>query len=399
MSDSAFYSLCPLRLKSQMIWLNLLGIITIGCGLSIKNIGLTVAGCSIAFGSSAPIIYRGIRHKIPKIISPIQRLTLISCIAILIAIFVLLRIGGFFDNLSTLSARTQWEVIGVLGLWSGAIGQMGIATLAAYVSWRQYIVSRDLTIEQNRLNYQQNIITQQQTIDNYFQGISDLVLDDKGFLEDWPQERSFAIGRTAALLGSVNAMGKARVIRFLSRSKLLTPLKRDLRLGRVILNGNGGYDEDRIYGIRVINLGVILVESDIAQTDLRCTDLSDANLIRSNLSGCNLTKANLSRTILYQAKLNGADLKGTRLFYGDVQLASPRIPDSPPDYITGKFSGAVVEDVDFTNVKNMSKEQREYCCAWGGEKSRQTISGGCKGIPSKLISLEHVLSARSFDDD
>jgi len=37
--------------------------------------------------------------------------------------------------------------------------------------------------------------------------------------------------------------------------KLLTPLKRDSRLGRVILNGSGGYAEDRIYGVRVINLG------------------------------------------------------------------------------------------------------------------------------------------------
>jgi uncharacterized protein YjbI with pentapeptide repeats len=383
----------------MIIWLNLLGIIAIGCGLWIKSIGLTIAGCSIALGLSTPIIYRGIRHKIPKSISPIQRLRLISSIAIVISIIVLLKIGGFFNNLNTLSARTQWEVVGVLGLWSGAIGQMAIATLAAYVSWRQYIVSRDLTIEQNRLNRQQNILTQQQTIDNYFQGISDLVLDDKGFLEDWPQERSFAIGRTAALLGSINATGKARVIRFLSRSKLLTPLKRDLRLGRVILNGSGGYDEDRIYGIRVINLGTILAGTDISQTDLRWTDLSDANLIRSNLSHCNLAKANLSRTILYQAKLTGTDLKGTRLFYGDIQLASPRIPDRSPDYITGEFSGAIVEDVDFSNVKNMSTAQREYCCAWCGEKSRQTIPGGCKGIPSKLISLEHVLSARSFDDD
>jgi uncharacterized protein YjbI with pentapeptide repeats len=290
-------------------------------------------------------------------------------------------------------------MVGVLGLWSGALGQTAIATIAAYVSWRQYIVSRDLTMEQNRLNRLQNTLSQQQTIDNYFQGISDLVLDDKGFLEDWPQERSFAIGRTAALLGSVNAVGKARVLRFLSRSKLLTPLQRDLRLGRVVLNGDGGYDEDRIHGVRVISLGVILAGTDIAQTDLRWTDLSDANLIRSDLSGCNLAKANLARTILYQAKLNGVDIRGTRFFYGNLKTASPRAPERSPDYITGAFSGAIVEDVDFTDIQHMSEEQREYFCAWCGEKSRQTIPGGCQGIQNQLGSIEHIYSARSFDDD
>ncbi len=381
------------------IWFNLLGIIAIGCGLWSKHIGLTIAGCAISLGLSAPIIYRGIRPKIPKSLSSVQQLRLVTSITILVAVVDLLKICGFFSYISTLSTRTDWNAVGVLGLWSGAIGQTAIAIVAASVSWRQYIVSRDLTIEQNRLNRQQNILTQQQTIDNYFQGICELVLDDDGFLEDWPQERAFAAGRTAALLGSVNAAGKARVIRFLSRSKLLTPLQRDLRLGRVILNGNGGYDEDRIYGVRVIDLGVMLAGTDISQTDLRWTDLSNANLIRTDLSGCNLLKANLSRTILYQAKLNGADIQGTRFFYGNVQLASPRVPNRSPDYITGEFSGAVIEDIDFSNVRRMSEAQREYCCAWCGEKSRQTIPGGCQGIPDRLISIEHVSSARSFDDD
>ncbi|WP_310427121.1 pentapeptide repeat-containing protein [Chamaesiphon sp. VAR_48_metabat_135_sub] len=381
------------------IWLNLLGIIAIGCGLWSKNTGLTIAGCAIALGLSVPIIYRGIRHKLPKSISSVQQLRLVTTITMVVVVVNLLKISGFFNYVGGLSAGTDWSAVGALGLWGGALGQTAIATLAAFVSWRQYIVSRDLTIEQNRLNLQQNIITQQQTIDNYFQGISDLVLDDDGFLEDWPQERAFAVGRTGALLGSVNAAGKARVIRFLSRSKLLTPLQRDRRLGRVILNGNGGYDEDRISGVRVINLGVMLAGTDISQTDLRWTDLSDANLIRTNLSECNLLKANLARTILYQADLNSADIKGTRFFYGDIELASPRVSDRSPNYITGEFSGAVIEDVDFTNVRRMSQEQREYCCAWCGDKSRQTIPGGCKGIANRLISNEHASSARSFDDD
>jgi uncharacterized protein YjbI with pentapeptide repeats len=380
------------------IWLNLLGIIAIGCGILFKNTGITVAGCAIALGLSMPIIYRSIRPKIPQSLSSVQKTRIVIAIAIPMVILSLLKIFGFFTYIGGLSAGTDWSAVGALGLWGGALGQTAIATMAALVSWRQYIVSRDLTIEQNRLNRQQNIITQQQTIDNYFQGISDLVLDDDGFLEDWPQERAFAVGRTGALLGSVNAAGKARVIRFLSRSKLLTPLQRDLRLGKVVLNGSGGYDEDRIYGVRVIDLGVMLAGTDISQTDLKWTDLSDANLIRTNLRGCNLAKANLARAILYQAKLNGAEIGGTRLFYGDVNIASPRIPGRSPDYITGEFTGAVVEDVDFTNIRGMSESQRQYCCAWCGEAARKTIPGGCRDLPNRLISIEHVSSARSFDE-
>jgi uncharacterized protein YjbI with pentapeptide repeats len=377
------------------IWFNLLAIVAIGCGIAFKHPGLTVAGCAIALGLSLPIVYRSLRPKIPKSLSPSQRLQLVTIVTMLVVIISLLRIGGFFTYVGELSAGTDWSAVGAVGLWGGAIGQTTIATIAAFVSWRQYVVSRDLTIEQNRLNRQQNVITQQQTIDNYFQGISSLVLDDNGFLEDWPQERAFAVGRTAALLGSVNAEGKARVLRFLSRSKLLTPLQRDLRLGKVILNGDGGYDEDRIAGLRVINLGVMLASIDLSLTDLRWSDLSDASLIRTSLTGCNLAKANLSRTILYQAKLNGADLKGTRFFYGKLESASPRIPNVDPDYITGEYSGAVVEDVDFTNVIGMSESQRQYCCAWCGENSRRTIPGGCRDIPNRLF----ISTARSFDDD
>jgi uncharacterized protein YjbI with pentapeptide repeats len=381
-------------------WLHLLAIAIIILGLWFKYHGLTIVGCAIAFGLSAPIIYRGIRKKnVPKSLSSLWQLQLVAAIAIAISIVVVLKICGVFSYINNLSTKTDWGAIGAVGLWSGAFGQSTVAILAVYVSWRQYLISRDLTIEQNRLNRQQNIITQQQTIDNYFQGITGLVLDDKGFLEDWPQERAFAAGRTAAILGSINAAGKARVLRFLSRSKLLTPLKRDLRLNRAILNGNGGYDEDRVAGVRVIDLRVMLARTDISQTDLRWTDLSDANLIGSNLTECNLLKANLSRTILYQAKLNSANIKDALFFYGDIKFASPRSRIEPPNYHTGEFTGTVVEDVDFTNVRHMSEEQRQYCCAWCGETSRSNIPGGCKGIPNRLKSIPFLSSARSFDED
>jgi uncharacterized protein YjbI with pentapeptide repeats len=378
--------------------LHLLAIAIIALGIWLRYPGLTAIGCAIAFGLAAPIIYRDLRQKSPQALSKLLK-WLVTAIALAIALVVILKLCGFFGYLSTLSISTDWNAFGALGLWGGAFGQSAIATLAAFVSWRQYIISRDLTIEQNRLNRQQNIITQQQTIDNYFQGIVNLVLDEDGFLEDWPQERAFAAGRTAALLGSVNAEGKARVLRFLTRSRLLSPLLRDLRLNRAILNGDGGYDEDRVTGVRVIDLGVMLAATDLARTDLRWIELSDANLSRTDFTGCDLLKTNLARSILHHANFTGADLKGVRFFYGNVTSASPRSRTALPNYTTGEFTGAIVEDVDFTNVINMSEAQRQYCCAWCGEKSRQTIPGGCRDIPNRLAAIDPSSLARSFDDD
>ena len=122
----------------------------------------------------------------------------------------------------------KYDEFGSWAEWVGALGQISIAILAVYVAWTQYVISKELTIQQNR-------ITQQQTIDAYFQGISDLALDDEGLLEDWPQERAIAEGRTAAILSSVDGGGKAKILRFLSQAKLLSPIKRDRFLGRPIL--------------------------------------------------------------------------------------------------------------------------------------------------------------------
>ncbi|MBD1912490.1 MULTISPECIES: pentapeptide repeat-containing protein [unclassified Leptolyngbya] len=323
------------------------------------------------------VLWLDIRAALNELLSARQRVTLLAIIGLVVAIISLLRFTGAGQALGTWYLSLSWDAIGATGEVIGAVGQILIAVLAVYVAWRQYIISRDLTI-------QQNLITQQQTIDSFFQGISELVLDDEGLLEDWPQERAIAEARTASILSSVDAVGKAKVLRFLSRSKLLTPLKRDRLLGRAILDGSGGYEEDRDDGMRVIDLGIILTGVNLEGTDLRWVDLSEANLIRANLRHCDLVKANLARTILVDADLSGADLQGVRLFYGTLEQATPRSRSTFPNYTTGEYTGAVVEGVDFTDAKRMSEEQRRYCCAWCGSKTRETIPGGCEGIPNRL---------------
>jgi uncharacterized protein YjbI with pentapeptide repeats len=350
----------------------------------INNSWLGILGTLATLLLSLLILYPWWQDIIQQWFSPQDRNVFVGFIGLIVAIIGLFRFTNLGHSLLLWGKRINWEASGTLAEWFGALGQIAIAIIAVYVAWRQYVISKDLTIQQNLLTVQQNVITQQQTIDSYFQGVSDLILDEEGLLEDWPQERAIAEGRTAAIFSSVDGSGKAKILRFLSRSKLLTPLQRDRRLGRAILDGSGGYAEDRLEGVRVIDLGVMLAGADLADNDLRWTDLSEANLVRANLSNCDLVKANLSRTILYEANLSHTDLNGVRLFYGLAEQASPRSRTQPPNYETGEHTGAVIENADFTNAQRMSPATHYYCCAWCGEKTRNTIPGGCEGIPNKL---------------
>lgn len=355
----------------------LVAIVIVIVGLFVNSFWLVLSGSIVALLLSLRVLFPVLQPILAELGAGQEQSVLIASAGLTLAVIGLLKVVGFGNTLMTWYKQLDWNAIGALGEVFGALGQILIAILAVYIAWRQYIISKDLTI-------QQNTITQQQTIDTYFQGISDLVLDEEGLLEDWPQERAIAEGRTAAILSSVDGAGKAKILRFLSRAKLLTPLKRDRRLGRAILDGSGGYAEDRSHGTRVIDVGVMLAASDLSGTDLRWTDLSEANLIRANLDRCDLVKSNFARTILFSASLRGADFNGLRLFYGTAEAASPRSRTEPPNYKTGAHTGSVVENADFTDAEDMSPEQHYYCCAWGGSKTRATIPGGCEDIPNKL---------------
>ena len=364
-----------LQVKPQALLITLFAIILTVVGIVLNQPMVGIVGTVATLLLSVIILLPWLRVTVTELLTPQQRALIIAFLGITVSIAALVKF---------VPGKIDWDVSGTLADWFGALGQILIAIIAVYVAWRQYVISKDLTIQQNLLTIQQNNITQQQTIDTYFQGISDLVLDEEGLLEDWPQERLLAEGRTASILSSVDSVGKAKIIRFLSRSKLLTPLQRDAHLGRAILDGSGGYAVDLVAGVRVIDLGVMLAGANLGNTDLRWTDLSEANLVRANLSNCDLVKANLCRAILYEANLSGADLNATKLYYGSDKTASPRSRLHPPNYRTGERTGAVVEKADFSNVKRMSPTNRHYCCNWCGEESRKTIPGGCEGIENKL---------------
>lgn len=345
-------------------------------GLGLDSFWLILFGSLIALSISIRLAMPTLRAVVNDLSSE-QRSLIIAIPGLLLGIYGLMQVSRINARLLIWGATLNWNAIGALGDFLGALGQIFIAILALYVAWRQFIISRDLTT-------QQNLITQQQTIDAYFQGISELVLDDEGLLEDWPQERIIAEARTAAILGSIDGEGKSKVLRFLSRSKLLTPLARDQRLGRPILDGSGGYAEDRLNGTRVIDIGVMLAAGDLSGNDLRWVDLSDINLIRANLSQCALVRTDFARAVLCDANLSGADVMGARFFHGTPDTSTPRTRSDQPNYETGEFTGAVVEGMDLSNVQRLSESQRCYLCTWGGSKTRATIPGGCRDIPNRL---------------
>ena len=360
--------------QSQLIIITVL-LMGLGLWFRLPWLGLTSAIAALLL--SLGVVFTSVRGWIKKFLTTQERRTILAFLGFVAAIAGLCNYLGVYNNIGNWLNQFKYDEFGSWADWIGALGQILIAILAVYVAWAQYVISKDLTIQQNR-------ITQQQTIDTYFQGISDLTLNEEGLLEDWPQERAIAEGRTASILSSIDENGKSKVIRFLSQSRLLTPLKRDNRLGRPMLDGSGGYSEDRPYGTRVIDFGVMLAGAYLINQDLRWTDLSDANMVRANLSFCDLVKANLARTVLYEANLAGADMKGTRLFYGAVETATPRSITAPPNYETGVHTGVVVEKANFSGVKRLSDEQRYYRCSWCGETSRSTVPGGCEGIPNRL---------------
>ncbi|WOD41105.1 pentapeptide repeat-containing protein [Nodosilinea sp. E11] len=376
-SDPANYpSMSPDPGTTSASAVTVVAIAVIGLGLATNSFWLTLAGSLVATLVSLRLMWPFFQEVLGEL-SPRQQSLLIAIPGVLVGVIGLMKITGINRAILVWSLGLRWDILGALGDFLGAIGQIFIAFLALFVAWRQYVISRDLT-------KQQNLITQQQTIDAFFQGISELVLDDEGLLEDWPQERIIAEARTAAILSSVDAGGKAKVIRFLSRSKLLAPLRRDNRLGRAILDGRGGYEEDLASGIRVIDLGAMLAAADLSGTDLRWADLSEANLIRADLRRADLVRTNFARAILYQANLSGADLMEARLFYGSLETATPRTRTGIPDYTTGANTGAVVEGTNLSGVYRLSDDQRRYICAWGGEATRSTVPGGCDDTPNLL---------------
>ncbi|NEQ23551.1 MAG: pentapeptide repeat-containing protein, partial [Microcoleus sp. SIO2G3] len=128
------------------------------------------------------------------------------------------------------------------------------------------------------------------------------------------------------------------------------------------------------------------IATNFTRANLRQTDWRTANLSRSNFTQANLRDADLSQTQLQNAnlqdaqlqnanfsdaKLNGVNFSGADLDGADFQNASflPSQPIRSNQFIQiePKYEATnALAGVDFSRVRNLSREQIAYICAQGG---------------------------------
>ncbi|MFM8673861.1 MAG: hypothetical protein ACKOCA_02285 [Vulcanococcus sp.] len=194
--------------------LTLLGL---ACHLPALVLGAGLALLALCLAELLPQLWQLLVDRIDE--APTARF--LAILGLLMAIVAIPLALGWWDAYLGLYRQRDWEAIGALGEGViGAFGQILVALVALAIAWRQVLIDQRLTTQQNR-------ITQAQTIDSFIQGISELISDQEGMLEDWPLERMLAEGRLAAVFGSIDKEGRSRVLRFLSHARLLTPLRRE----------------------------------------------------------------------------------------------------------------------------------------------------------------------------
>ncbi|MGD1909591.1 MAG: pentapeptide repeat-containing protein, partial [Rivularia sp. (in: cyanobacteria)] len=160
-----------LQVKPRALLISFIATLVTAIGIVTNQPILGITGTVATLFLSVLIIFPWLRVVITDFLTPKQRALIIAFLGVTVAVAGLVKF---------IPGKIDWDISGTLADWFGALGQILIAVIAVYIAWRQYVISKDLTIQQNLLTIQQNNITQQQTIDTYFQGISDLVLDEEG---------------------------------------------------------------------------------------------------------------------------------------------------------------------------------------------------------------------------
>ena len=190
-----------------------------------------------------------------------------------------------------------------------------------------------------------------------------------------------------ATLNRANLLNARMVYANLSSSQLVGA---DLR-GAVLENasltgadlGDAKLDKADLYGARLgraIAIGAQLPYANLTNTDWQAADLSGTNLHRANLQNANLSAASLKGAILSHTNLENARLRNANLSLADLRGANLTGADfqgvifsSGQLHSTDKFvetptvgtQSAVVQGVDFSQVKNLDPRQRAYICTQG----------------------------------
>ncbi len=209
------------------------------------------------------------------------------------------------------SNKSFWEWLLLSGTLLAAFGAIAIP---ATIAWYSY--------QQNQTNQQIAIDQQQETIlQNYFDRLSDLLLNDKlSKSKPGDEIRQIAQARTLTALRSVNPERKAMILLFLQKSNLISDNNVIISLSNADLSGIdlsfSFQDNQPLTSIPLPSVGF-----DLSNADLRNADLHGANLSFVNLSGANLDFANLRDVNLSGAYLAGTHLLDTDLTNADLDAA------------------------------------------------------------------------------
>jgi hypothetical protein len=243
-----------------------------------------------------------------------------------------------------------------------------IGGLAIFVSLAGLYIGVHQFNDQQGMNAKNLMIQHNQaTLDNYFNDMSDLVLNH--YLTTSGPGSSIvgiAIARTATALRDLGDDGTSKgiLVRYLWEAGLILRPKPVLFLYQINLNG-AVFQDASLYNAYLSNVGMadanfdgtILSGANLSQSVLVgaqmegtrmaclnpqvCTDLSSALMARADLKGADLTGADLSRADLTRADLDGADMSGARLAGADLRGAfynvrPERVKNEQGEWVTDK---------------------------------------------------------------
>ncbi|MEW5855917.1 MAG: pentapeptide repeat-containing protein, partial [Cyanobacteriota bacterium] len=137
----------------------LIAIALVVLGLAINNFWIGISGAIVALVVSLRMLWLGLEPVLEEMLPPKQRAIIVAIVGTILSLISLFKFSGINQRINEWLNQQKWDELGSLAEWTGAVGQIFIAVIAVYVAWRQYIISRDLTIQQNSLTVQQNLIT------------------------------------------------------------------------------------------------------------------------------------------------------------------------------------------------------------------------------------------------
>jgi hypothetical protein len=123
-------------------------------GIRFNLTWLGLSGAIVALLLSVQIILPSAITWINHYLTASERRTLVAIPGLVIALAGLGKYAGVYDAIGRWLNTFSYDEFGSWAEWVGALGQIMLAVLAVYVAWEQYVISKDLTI-------QQNLITQQ----------------------------------------------------------------------------------------------------------------------------------------------------------------------------------------------------------------------------------------------